>query len=279
MNFFRIFFCFLLFTFGCKKENVDDSFYRETKKIIYNNLEVSVVIDKPDLDKLDVLIVFHGTVKSDDNIIPAAERTLDKFKNLLNEKDMMIIGVAYPQYGILLGDNIVQAEAALLWVKNCADKELGITVKNIFLAGHSQGGYLVTRLNTMYETDGVIANAPGPLNLGFRCQLEESGKMPKGYVCNALRNKYGSTTENPNAYFQRSLLNYTDEFKSDILFVQGLKDKKLQMHSWYKFKEAVLKSTDGKKKEFVEVTDLGHEALFESPIAKTKFNNFINNRL
>ena len=78
---------------------------------------------------------------------------------------MMIVSVAYPQEKILFGDNIVQAEAALLWLKNKAGEELGATIKKIFLGGHSQGGYVVTRLNTMHKTNGVIANAPGPLNL------------------------------------------------------------------------------------------------------------------
>ncbi|PIE97921.1 MAG: hypothetical protein CR988_05360 [Treponema sp.] len=271
----------VLFIFGVDTGNTIEqpiSYQRTTKTITYNNIEFNVVIDKPDLKKVDVLIIFHGTVKTDSNIIPPAKRTLDKFKNLLDKQDMMIISVAYPQHNILFGDNIIQAEAPLLWVKHRADKALDITINKIFLAGHSQGGYIVTRLNTMHQTDGVIANAPGPLNLVFRCKLEETGKTAKGYVCNSLRQVYGTTTTNPDAYFQRSLLNFTGGFKSDILFVQGLNDKAIQMKSWQSFKQNVLNCTDCHNKQFVEVTDAGHEALFESSSAKTAFNNFINNR-
>ncbi|MGI6049160.1 MAG: hypothetical protein ACOYEG_14330 [Petrimonas sp.] len=202
--------------------------YRQTKSISYNSVNVDVIIDKPAKNDLDVLLVFHGTVMFDSDILTAANNTLDKFKEILDRKDMMIVSVAYPQENVLLGNNIVQGEAALLWLKNKASRELGITVKKVFLGEHSQGGYMVTRLNTMYQTNGVIANAPGPLNLVYRCQLEENGQVQSGAVCTKLKNVYGTTTSNPNAYFQRSLLNFTTGFKSDILFVQGLNDSPIQ---------------------------------------------------
>ena len=250
--------------------------YRQTKTISYNSVNVDVVIDKPALDDLDVLLVFHGTVLLDSNIITAANTTLDKFKGILDRDDMMIVSVAYPQENLLFGDNIVQGEAALLWLKNEASQELGITGNKIFLGGHSQGGYMVTRLNTMYQTNGVIANAPGPLDLVFRCELEENGQIQSSAVCSLLENIYGSTTENPDAYFKRSLLNYVDSFTSDILFFQGLEDSPIQMYSWPTFKNAVLSCTDCQNTQFVEIPDEGHGSLFESPIGKTEFNNFIN---
>jgi hypothetical protein len=266
--------------FSCAKDNNAESptpvSYRITKVISYNNINVNVIIDKPALNEVDVLITYHGTVQSDSNILPAAENTLNQFKSILNRQDMMIVSVAHPQLKILFGDNIVQAEAALLWVKHHANKELGITVKKIFLAGHSQGGYLVTRLNTMHQTNGVIANAPGPLNLVFRCQLEENGQTPASYVCDTLRNVYGTTTVNPNAYAQRSLLNFTNGFKSDILFIQGLNDAPIQMYSWPSFKQDVLNCTNCLSRQFVEVSGAGHGALFESQSAKNEFNSFIN---
>lgn len=252
--------------------------YRETKSITYNNVNVNVVIDKPALNELDVLIVFHGTVLYDSDIINAANNVLDKFKGILDRKDMMIVSVAYPGENMLLGDNIVQAEAALLWVKNKANQALGITVKKVFLAGHSQGGYLVTRLNTMHQTNGVIANAPGPLNLVYRCQLEENGQIQSGATCTKIKNVYGTTTSNPNAYMQRSLLNFTNGFKSDILFVQGLNDSPIQMYSWPTFKQAVTSCTNCRNSQFVEIVGGEHSSLFTSSIAKIAFNTFINNR-
>lgn len=250
--------------------------YRQTKTIHYNNINVDVVIDKPALDEVDVLMLFHGTVMYDNSIMTAANTTLDKFKGILDRNDMMIVSVAYPQENILLGDNIILGEAALLWLKNKASQELGITVKKVFLGGHSQGGYMVTRLNTMHQTNGVIANAPGPLNLGYRCQLEENGQVQSSVVCTKLKNVYGTAISNPNAYDQRSLLNFTNDFKSDILFVQGLNDSPIQMYSWPTFKQYVLNCTNCQNRQFVEITGGEHGSLFQSPIAKTEFNNFIN---
>ena len=272
----------LLFLFSCGNEEItpaeEPTAFRGIKTISYNNVNVDVVIDKPAKKELDVLLVFHGTVQYDSVILNAANNTLEKFKEILDNKDMMIVSVAYPQEKILFGDNIVQAEAALLWLKNKAGEELGATIKKIFLGGHSQGGYVVTRLNTMHKTNGVIANAPGPLNLVYRCNLEENGQIPAGAVCTKLRNEYGTTLANPDAYFDRSLLNFTDGFTSDILFVQGLNDTPIQMYSWPVFKQEIMNCTDCQGRLIVEIPGGEHASLFSSPIAKTEFNAFINNR-
>jgi len=269
----------ILFLFSCAKKNQAESStaYRITKNITYNNISVDVIIDKPAINNLDALLVFHGTVQSDSEIITAANNTLDSFKNILERKNMMFVSVAHPQENILFGDNIIQAEAALLWVKNKANQELGITVGKVFLAGHSQGGYLVTRLNTMHQTNGVIANSPGPLNLVYRCNLEENGQVQSTITCEKLKNVYGLTNTNSSAYFQRSLLNFTNGFKSDILFIQGLNDSPIQLYSWPTFKQEILKCTTCQNSQFVEIPG-GHGALFQNTIAKTEFNNFINSR-
>ena len=276
----RLFFLLSFICFSsCAKDNATEQYidaYRVTQTISYNNIDVNVVIDKPPLNEVDVLLVFHGTVSYDFNLMTAANTTLDKFKGILDRSDMMIVSVAYPQENILFGDSIIQCEAALLWLKNNASQELGITVNKIFLGGHSQGGYMVTRLNTIHQTNGVIANAPGPLNLVYRCQLEENGQVQSSAVCTNLKNVYGTTSNNPNAYFQRSLLNFTNDFKSDILFVQGLDDSPIQMYSWPTFKKEVISCSTCQNRDFVEISGGGHVSLFESLTAKTEFNNFIN---
>lgn len=277
---FFIFMCFI----SCKKDEMisqpqpTSTAYRTSRSISYNNVNVNVVIDKPALQEVDVLVVFHGTVLYDSEILNAANFILDKFKEILDRKDMMIVSVAYPGENLLLGDNIVHAEAALLWLKNEANKALDIKVKKVFLGGHSQGGYLVTRLNTMHQTNGVISNAPGPLNLVYRCQLEETGQIPSGVFCTRLKNVYGTTPSNSTAYFERSLMNYTSGFKSDILFVQGLDDAPIQMYSWPTFKQSVTDCKTCQKREFVEIPGGEHASLFTSPLAKTAFNNFIKSR-
>lgn len=276
----RLFLFVSLVLFSCQKEDTSNQLAasRITKSITYNNVKVNVVIDKPAVNNPDVLIVFHGTIQSDAELMVAANKALDEFKKILNRDDMMIVSVAHPQEFILFGDNIAQAEAALLWVKNKANEELGVTIGKIFLAGHSQGGYLVTRLNTMHQTNGVIASAPGPLNLVYRCELEENGQVEASATCTKLKNVYGLTSENSAAYYERSLLNFTNGFKSDIIFVQGLNDSPIQMHSWPIFKQEIQNCTNCQNSQFVEIAG-GHNALFISSLntlAKQEVNNFIN---
>lgn len=278
-----VFFLLLLISASCKHsavipfEAAGDA-YRVTRSIQYQGVQVDLVIDKPVNNEVDVLLTYHGTVLYDSLILDAAHNVLDQFQKILEPKDLMLVSVAYPEEGLLFGDNIREAEAALLWVKEQAAKELGIRVRKVFLAGHSQGGYLVTRLNTLHATDGVIANGPGPLNLVYRCQLEEDGKIPSGVVCTALRNAYGTTTQNPDAYYQRSLLPFTKGFKGDLLLVQGLKDTPIQMYSWPMFKSAVKACSDCKKVEVLELAGMGHTALFQSQEAIAAFNAFLKAR-
>jgi hypothetical protein len=255
-----------------------DSAYVVTKTLVDDSFPVDVIIDKPQGAFFDVLMVFHGTVTYDSLILGAAQNTLDGFKRILDRKDMMIVSVAYPEENLLMGDNVKYAEKALLWVKNKAASELGIQIKKVFLAGHSQGGYVVTRLNTLHQTNGVIANAPGPLNLIFRCKLEEDGKIENGVVCSLLKSKYGTTTVNPEAYQARSLLRFTGGYKSDILFVQGLDDSPIQMTSWPLFKQKVTDCLDCKTVQVHEVEGYGHQSLFENANAKSVFNRFITER-
>ncbi|MBM3433076.1 MAG: hypothetical protein FJX92_08800 [Bacteroidetes bacterium] len=263
---------------SCKKKEPADTAYQIVRKINYNGVSVDVVIDKPKNDVVDVLVLYHGTVTFDNKILEAAYNTLDGFKRILNRTDMMLVSVAYPEENLLMGDNLPFAEAALLWVKNKAAQELGITIRKVFLGGHSQGGYIVTRLNTMHATNGVIANAPGPLNLVYRCQLEETGQITNSIACRQLAATYGNTTTNPNPYYLRSLSNFTSPFKSDILFVQGLEDSPIQLYSWPTFKQAVNACTDCRERQFLEIPGYGHNSLFQSPIGQTEFNRFIQAR-
>lgn len=230
---------------------------------------------KPENDTLDVLMVFHGTVQYDSLILAAAQNALDGFSAILDREDMLLVSVAYPEEGLLFGDNILHAEAALLWIQEQAEQELGITIGKVFLAGHSQGGYLVTRLSTMYAVDGVIANGPGPLNLVYRCQLEENGQLPPGITCSLLSDTYGTTQDDPDAYAERSLLNFTSGHLAPILFVQGLQDSPIQMYSWPTFRQQLEACSDCQELTFLELPGLGHQALFNSPIAKEAFNTFI----
>jgi hypothetical protein len=255
--------------------NMGDSAYVITRTIGTDSVGVEAILDKPAEDTLDVLLLFHGTVGYDSLILDAAQNTLEGFDAILDREDMLLVSVAYPEEGLLFGDNIRHAEAALLWVRDHAEQELDITVNKVFLAGHSQGGYLVTRLNTMHPTNGVIANAPGPLNLVFRCGLEEDGQLAPGLVCSLLYQTYGSTQDAPEAYMARSLLSFTSGHLSDILFVQGLDDSPIQMYSWPSFRQQLEACMDCEERSFLEIAGMGHQSLFNSLEAKQAFNDFI----
>lgn len=275
--------CCVLLCFGCsttepttEKDLLPPS--RMEFQIKYNQKVLYATIEKRDDKNVDVFLLFHGTVQSDNSIIEAANTTLNNFSNIIQRNDLFLISVAYPQENLLFGDNIEYAEAALLWVKNNAEKELGITINKIFLGGHSQGGYIVTRLNSMHKTDGVIAKAPGPLNLVYRCSLEENGTIQPGAVCTKLRNQYGTTASNPTAYFDRSLLNFTDGYLADVLFVQGLNDAPIQMYSWPTFKQEVQNCPNCKNVEIVEIPGGGHTAMFNDTLGMNAVKDFINKR-
>jgi len=253
----------------------------EEKEIHYNGVGVDVVIDIPDKgytgNSTDVLVVYPGTVEDDSKTIDAAKKLLENTKNTIERDDLLLVSVAYPQEELLLGDNIREAEAALLWVKNEASQDLGVNIDDVYLLGHSQGGYLVTRLNTMHKTSGVIANAPGPINIVFTCRLNErgTGDMPASKACALLKEEYGSVLQNPGPYAARSLINFSSGYKSDILFVQGMQDKKIQTVLWPKFKEKVSQCAACSDYSFLEIEEGGHGAAFSSPEAKQAIDEFL----
>ena len=197
---------------------------------------------------LDVVVLYHGTITSA-GVTPfdAASTFMSIALNKVDLKDKIIFSVAYPQDAIpdyiqnpelatqqfpgfnvdsYIGDNIGYAEAALLWVKNTLPAYLTAnnipkTINKVYTFGHSQGAYLVHRLNRLQTVDGVIANAPGPIDLLARC----SGDQNTGNVsCNKINIGLGSTLTNPDEYNGRSLKNFLSGTLSPTLFTQALDD-------------------------------------------------------
>ena len=270
---------FCLLIAACRKNDDGGNIHTEgrfIRLISHNGYNVNVFFDAPQTDTVDVIMTFHGTVMYDSLIINAAETSVDMVKGITDRNDILYAGVAYPEEGLLMGDNVAYAEAALLWMKEEGERTLGKKIRKIFLVGHSQGGYVVTRLNCMHPTDGVVANGPGPLNLVLRCQLEESGQIASGITCSLLKQTYGSVYDNPDAYKARSLLMFTNQFKGDILFVQGMQDSQIQMTSWPFFKQKLDSCTSCMDIQIQEEANYGHTALFDSPQADSVYNIFIN---
>jgi hypothetical protein len=267
-------------------------FVNELISISYNGIIVNAYVNKhahlSSDEEVNVILAYHGTAMVDTEINHAAVGIANNIRQKIldnGNKDIVIISVAYPEENLLIGDNIKEAEAALLWVKNNAVNELQLNIRKVFLLGHSQGAYLVTRLNTMHETDGVISNSPGPLDLVLRCGAEEHrtkyylntpNSLEIGYVCYLLYQEYGTTRENPDAYIQRSGISFVSGYKSDILFIQGMDDgNPFQQINWPIFINAVESNKHKITYEFLNIEGFGHPAVFESPEAKQKVIEFI----
>lgn len=237
---------------------------------------LQLYIDKPAADVLDLIVAYHGTIRRDHEMPGAAARMATSTRAIVSAPNVAIISVAYPQQGRLIGQSMPEAEAALRWCQQQAPGALGFRLRRLFLVGHSQGGYVVTRLATRFATDGVVANAPGPLDLGYRCTLEASGQVaPIADICQTMQARFGTPTQNPAAYAERSLLAFTRGYRSEVLFVQGLDDSPIQLASWARFRDSVSACADCRPRSFLDLAGYGHGALFDSPEAQQAFNRFL----
>lgn len=254
----------------------------EQFSVVYNNYTIQGYTYTPTTTatSLDVVIGFHGTTETDSQAISAAANLMLVLKDVVGINDKILVTIAYPQENMLFGDNINNAEAALLWVQSNPVNTLGINVNNIYLFGTSQGGYLVSRLNTMYETAGIISNAPGPINLQIRCQADESLPLQqRARECQALFNQYGSATTVPQEYLSRSLITYATGHKSKALYIQGAEDTPFQSSRYNEYIAALNNCTDCAP--FVSlVIDLplaGHQAWATTERGRQAVRDFLNN--
>lgn len=242
--------------FNTPKQTQNRSFVFES----YNSLPVRgwLYIPPTSNPSYDVILLYHGTI-STEGVTPynAAERFLNiaLSQNKLSLEDKIIFSVAYPQDTVpswnteleslnqgradsqfpgiqisnfYLGDNLAYAEAALLWVMNNLDSYLssngfGTSVDKIYTFGHSQGGSLVHKLNTLHTIDGVILNAPGPIDLLTTCAFSEDTN-DSIFSCRKLKSGFFSTDIEPDKYNSISLTNYLTGLKSPSLYIQALDD-------------------------------------------------------
>jgi len=250
---------------------------------------------------VDVVVLYHGTIEAP-GVSPfnAASTFMNIALNEINIRDKLIFSVAYPQdmipawqsdsslpaaqfpglnYPTLyFGDNIVYAEAALLWVKNnlnsyMSSNGISKTVNRVFTFGHSQGAYLVHRLNTMHPVNGVIANAPGPIDLLDRCSGTQN---TTNFTCNKIRVGFGLTTANPAAYNTRSLKSYLSGTLSPTLFTQALNDDPYQVNLMQNTVQVGLNAcTSCSTRTFNYYPTGGHDAFVRNTDLQRDIRNFI----
>jgi len=254
---------------------------------------------------LDVVVLYHGTIDSA-GVSPsgAASTFMTIARDQINIKDKLIFSVAYPQDAIpawvsnpalvaaqfpglnlstlYFGDNLVYAEAALLWVKNnlnsyMATNNIPKTINRVFTFGHSQGAYLVHRLNTMHAVDGVISNAPGPIDLLNRCSGPQN---TENFTCNKIRVGFGLTTANPAAYNTRSLKSYLSGTLSPTLFTQALNDDPYQVNLMQNTVQVGLNAcTNCSTRTFNYYATGGHDAFVTNTVLQQDIRTFIGSNV
>ena len=192
---------------------------------------------------LDVVVLYHGTITDiDTSPLKAADTFMKIAQNKVDLKDKLIFSVAYPQDAIplyvnnpqlaeqqfpgfanninYLGDNIVYAEAALLWVQNrlsyyLASNNIPKTVNKVYTFGHSQGAYLTHRLNTLqsarYEIAFDMIGDGGRQATAVRSfSLTISGKDISDETVNVTDTKGDVTTTNVGQGLTLSVTRYID---------------------------------------------------------------------
>jgi len=258
-----------------------ESWNNKEINIEYGNFQIKTFINKPEGNEFDAILLFHGTSYSDEASVNSALKFSKVGKDIQEEiGDMMTISVAYRETGILPGDEIQEAEAALLWLMDNADEEYGFKINNIYLLGHSRGGNMVTVLNTKHKTDGIIADSPGPVDLLYTCGLVESGELsspsiPATRICPDIEKAYGDTKSNPSEYEKRSLINNIDGPKSRMLFIQGLKNQKMQSKLMKDLMEKLDECSDCPDYELLELESVSHWS-FDDAEAMKAIYEFIN---
>ena len=216
----------------------------------YNSLPVRGYLYVPNTTEtnLNVVVLYHGTITSPITPLQAASNFLQMTleNSRLNLGNNIIFSVAYPQDAIpgwtqaaansvfpgivvdnlFFGDNIAYAEAALLWSKNLlkdAPALSGKTIDKLYTFGHSQGGSIVHKLNTRISVDGVIANAPGPIDLATRCLYHEVNNEVNP-TCKKLEDVYGSVQVDSTEYDEVSVKSFLTEPVSPVLYTQCFDD-------------------------------------------------------
>jgi len=198
---------------------------------------------------IDVVVCYHPTISdSATTILQSANNMMSIMKNNVGIKDKIIFCVAYPQDAVTVaqninlltaaelsnfkfGDNLPYARAALLWAKNnlngfMSSNGITKTINKVFMFGHSQGGSLVHKLNTLEQTNGAVANAPGPIRLDLTCSAVEA-VYSVNISCNKLFTAYGTANATPltsNQYYQRSMQPYVTGHLAPITYLQALDD-------------------------------------------------------
>jgi hypothetical protein len=249
---------------------------------------------------LDLVIAFHGTLPEGgtQTIAESSEIVLDVLTNPngMNIRDKIIFSVAYPQDHIsqsrqynlpgvgreapafIMGSNLPYARAAVEWAKSnivsfLASQGITKSIGDVYMFGHSQGGKIVTKLNTIVTgIAGVVANAPGPIQFDQTCAAN-----PGNYTCSKIAAIYGPASTNPTPYTNIGLETYTTGHNAPILFTQALDDTTGggNQSQWLRDFIIAINSNPNPTVTVSTVPSGGHDAFVENPQLQNSIRVFI----
>lgn len=126
----------------------------------------------------------------------------------------------------------------------------------------------------MHAVDGVISNAPGPIDLLDRCS---GAQNTINITCNKIRVGFGTTTANPSAYNTRSLKSYLSGTLSPTLFTQALDDDSYQVNLMQNTVQVGLSTcTNCSTSTFNYYATGGHDAFVTNTYLQKDIRNFVS---
>lgn len=227
---------------SCNKElDFNESYINKEVLVKSDNYETIAYISKPKWTDLDIVILLHGTTNDDEKSKDAAKGMPELIWADSYLKNKFLISIAYKETDIAIWDEVLEVEEAFLAIKDTFSKN------KIYLLWHSRWGYVTNILNTKYESDWVIVNWTGPLDIWKTCEIISNNPNPrwawvemKKFCTDLMWDRYWNNYSSEE-YNNLALKSHICNSKSPILFVQGDRDKPIQT-SWMKELEKVMSS-------------------------------------
>ena len=161
-------------------------------------------------------------------------------------------------------------------VQNIIPKFFDKVRGNVHLFGHSQGGKLVSKINTLTTgITGVVANAPGPIQFDQTCAAD-----PSNTSCSKVATIHGASSGDGSEPYQSiGLETYTSTHNAPIRFTQALDDPtgNTNQATWLQdYVTAVQAISANAAATVTTVLTGGHAAYESNTVLQNSIFNFIN---
>ncbi len=224
-------------------------------------------VTKPEGDSMDLVVLLHGTTNDDAASETAALKMPEMIRAMPRLSDACIVSLAYRETGMAIGDDVLEP----LDVFSALEKNpslQGLDRKKLQIIGHSRGGYVALMINAAVPNDGIVVNAPGPLDIAHSCEiLLESGNpgaaQMRAFCAGTMAERYGTLAQNRGAYEALSVANRACFSKSPVLFLQGGRDKRIQIEELAELEALFESGRCPIDYEILRVENAGHSDIFE----------------